>query len=216
MRRWLSEAEIRSEVGFMDSLARIEAEQAIKTAHGFVNVPESARTWAEWFRQLWQSWGYTGQEQRSPYSLDVVLERVAKAQDDAMLWNMRGGAHTLPYTGRERRERFQVRVEWDTFDLERVEELSWVSFVFGMRVGFLTALRVSGDLSKHFKDEPGIRVVLLEEEDGTQLLRNVKDHGVAVYAPREVLVWRGGEMDMSWRPVPGRKATALKRRAAGL
>ncbi len=117
----------------------------------------------------------------SPLSLPVVLDRVAQAMDGA-------GMQTRLGKGRED---YQVWVEID--DINLAKEIGWFRWGFGAKMSFLFALRVSGDLSSHWKDQPSVRVVLLEDGDGMQLIG--KRRGKCVYAPREVIVWRGGVMD---------------------
>jgi hypothetical protein len=206
--------DLKTELFYAEETERAQRQQAVRKKRGFVDAPVHAESVARSFRETFLASGIdvdgVSPEQWSPLSLNIVLGRVAQAQDDAMMLDLTGPAHFMPRR-KPHRESYQVRVEWDDPCEAYEHGCSWLSWGFGMRMSFLTALRVSGDLSVHFKECLAVRVALLEEQDGLELLKTKRRDGVTLYAPREVVVWRGGVVDPGWRPVPGRRARRLQR-----
>jgi hypothetical protein len=133
----------------------------------------------------------------SGLGLPAVLHRVALAWDEAMTAN-----RVLHRAGKQD---YQVWLKQ-----EPSAAAEWFTWGFGVRMPFLMALRVSGELAGHFKAYPEVRVLLLEDEDGREVLERCK--GKVIYAPREVVVWRCGVIAEAWRPVPGRRCEAVQRR----
>jgi len=138
-------------------------------------------------------------------SVDVVVDKVSQACDGALVEAFKSRARGRGHKGNgghRARESFELALEFeDGGPLER--------FCFGGRMSFLAALGAAAAFAREYKDDPQVRVVLLEHEDGHELLD--REDGQKFYGPREVTVFRSGINDPTFRPIPGRRATGKRR-----
>jgi hypothetical protein len=187
--------------------------EARRRAGFVVDVPQAESIREALHAMLLEAGIGLGREWRA-LSYSAICERVAQLQDDAMHLDLGGPSFFLPRKGKPLCGNYQVRWEMDDdLVMEQYTAMGggfFSSYGVGLRVSFLTALRVSGELSARYKEYAGVRVLLLEEDDGTDVIERGRS-GV-VYAPRVVVVWRGGVVDPAWRLVPGRRAEAVRRR----